>query len=219
MKLVVIQKDINNKDYLGHLEDIAELRPDLVCLGELATSGCLYDGGETEDIEALSKSFEKFDFGIFIGMPREVGGQFYNAYSYIFKGKIDYYHKINLFEPMNETKVYQSGEEVGLFETKHGRVGVAICYDLRFPEIFQKLKEKGADIILVPAAFPRIRISAWRKLLQERAIETELTVVGINAVGNDGTNEFGGSSMVITPDGKVTAQLDEINESIIEIEL
>ena len=129
------------------------------------------------------------------------------------------YHKINLFEPMNEPKVYLPGDEPGVFDTVHGEVGAAICYDLRFPELFATLKERGAQVIFVPAAWPRVRIDDWRRLLIERAKENGLPVVGVNCVGDDGVNEFGGSSMAVDAAGNVLVQAEETGETHIEVEL
>lgn len=219
MKIVIIQKDINNNEYLQYLEDIAELKPDLALLGELGLTGCLYNGGAGLTSSQLVSEFEKFPFIIGAGYPYRDGGNLYNRYALLNSNQFYAYDKINLFEPMNETAVYQAGDKIGYMATPLGQFGVAICYDIRFPELFDQLKKAGASLIIIPAAFPRVRIQAWRSLLIERAIQTKLTVIGINSVGDDGTNEFGGSSMVIAPDGRIIAQADEINESIIEVEL
>jgi len=96
---------------------------------------------------------------------------------------------------------------------------VAICYDLRFPEVFANLKAHGAEIIFVPAAFPRVRIDDWKNLLVQRARENRIKIVGINAVGDDGTNVFGGSTMVVDDNGHVEHQLDETTEQVIEVTL
>jgi len=138
---------------------------------------------------------------------------------YYYDGQYQLYHKINLFGPMNEDKVYSPGTEPGIFDTKFGKFGVAICYDLRFPEIFENLKAAGAEIIFLPAAFPRVRIQDWKDLLVRRAKDNELKIVGINAVGDDGTYEFGGSSMVVDSDGTILEQADETTETILEVNL
>ncbi len=76
---------------------------------------------------------------------------------------------------------------------------------------------RGARMIFVPAAFPRVRIDDFKELIVQRAIENSVYVVGINAVGNDGVNEFGGSSMVADPDGKLIAQADETTERVMDV--
>lgn len=219
MKLIIVQKDINDKNYVDHLDNIKDRNADLVCFGELGVSGCLYNGGQPVDHHQLIKTFNNYCFATMIGFPREINNKLYNSYLYSKGGTHHIYNKINLFEPMNEHNVYNPGDEPGLFDTEFGRLGIAICYDIRFPELFNTMKDKGVDKIFIPAAFPRARIRNWRELLVERAVQTNLLVIGINCVGDDGTNEFGGTSMVVAPDGKIIAQADEINETYIEVEL
>ncbi|MFH2050199.1 MAG: nitrilase-related carbon-nitrogen hydrolase, partial [bacterium] len=120
---------------------------------------------------------------------------------------------------MDEDKIYQPGNKPGLFVTEFGRFGVAICFDIRFPVIFTNLKKSTPDIIFIPAAFPRVRIDDWKELLIQRAIETETTIVGINSIGDDGTNEFGGSSMIVDSSGGILAQADESSETVLKVNL
>ncbi len=222
MKLSIVQKDIQNNDYYDFLEHLSDSDTDVVLFGELATTGCLYNGMENrkiEPVETLSEKFQKYSFSILLGTPRIANNKLYNSYISFGKSDVQIYDKVNLFEPMNEVEHFTAGEKPVLFDIDGKKIGVSICYDVRFPNHYDILKEMGADIIIIPAAFPRIRIDAWKELLIERAVQTKLTVVGINAVGDDGTNEFGGSSMVVAPDGSLIAQADEINETIIEVEL
>jgi predicted amidohydrolase len=219
VKLLLIQKDINNLDYRKFLDDAVSQDPDAVCFPELATSGCLYEGGEGVDFDTLTHTLSNYSFSVLIGFPREHEGRFYNSYAYIRDGEYQVYNKINLFEPMNEPNVYTPGETPGLIETQFGRLGVAICYDLRFPELFRQLADGGVKVIFVPAAFPRVRIADWQELIVQRALETGLHVVGINAVGDDGVNEFGGCSMVADPSGEILAQADETTEQVLAVEI
>ncbi len=222
MKLSIVQKNINDTNLIEVLDDLKETGADIVLFGELALTGCLYNGLEKrviQSVEDLSIVFQAYPFDVMIGLPRVANNKMYNSYIYFNKSNFQIYDKINLFEPMNETEHFNAGEKTVLFNSGSKKFGVSICYDIRFPKMYDQLKEKGADIILIPAAFPRVRIAVWKELLQERAMQTGLTIIGINAVGDDGTNEFGGTSMVIAPDGAIIAQADEINETIIEVEL
>lgn len=83
----------------------------------------------------------------------------------------------------------------------------AICYDLRFPELFRDLVCKGAETFIVSAAWPSARISHWRTLLVSRAIENQAYVLGCNAVGSQGGVELGGNSLIVNPNGEIVAEL------------
>lgn len=219
MKLRFLQKDINNSDWLSMLKEHDTPEVDLLCLGELATSGCLYKPRPFEDFASTIEKLKNIDTPVMLGLPRDTENGRRNSFVYYENGKTQIYNKLNLFPPMNEDQVYVPGEEPGIFDTVVGRTGVAICYDLRFPEVFEDLKAGGVKMIFVPAAFPRVRVDDWRQLLAERADQTGLPVVGINAVGDDGTFEFGGSTMIVKPGGEIAGQLDETSETYLDIEI
>lgn len=192
---------------------------DLVCFGELSSSGCLYERREVDELDSILKVLVAYDFSIFLGFPHRTEDGLHNSYMYYRNGNYTICDKINLFQPFNEHNVYRPGRQPGLVDTEFGRFGVAVCYDIRFPGLFRTLKEAGADKIFVPAAFPRVRISEWRKLLVQRASENSVWVIGINSVGNDGMNAFGGNSMVVSPKGNIMVQAGEVNEEVLEMEL
>ena len=222
MKLLLIQKDITNSDIKSILDDISESGADLVLFNELAPTGCLYSGAKKSDfpdIDSLPELCRSYPFEVMIGTPRWEGEMMFNSYIYFGKEKTSTYDKINLFEPMNEHLYYQPGQQSNIFETKYGTFGVTICYDVRFHNLFEGFKKASVDYILAPAAFPRVRINVYKNLLKEHAVHTGKTVIAINAVGDDGTHEFGGSTMVIDGNGNIIAQADEVNETIIEVEL
>jgi predicted amidohydrolase len=131
------------------------------------------------------------------------------------------YDKIHLFdvdlptgESWRESAVYSGGRDAVLVEgTPVGRLGLTICYDLRFPALFERLAEGGADVIAVPAAFtvPTGR-AHWQVLLRARAIESSLFIV---AAAQGGSHEDGratyGHSMVVDPWGEIVLDMGEGN--------
>jgi predicted amidohydrolase len=129
------------------------------------------------------------------------------------------YDKIHLFdvdlpsgESWRESAVYSAGKDVALVNgTPVGKLGLTICYDLRFPALFARLAEANADLISVPAAFtvPTGR-AHWHVLLRARAIEAGLFVVAAAQVGRhaDGRQTFG-HSLVIDPWGEVLLDMGE----------
>ncbi|NHB96220.1 deaminated glutathione amidase [Photorhabdus stackebrandtii] len=122
------------------------------------------------------------------------------------------YDKIHMFDvniddehgSYNESSVFQRGEHITVVDTPVGRLGMTICYDLRFPGLFQALREQGAELISVPAAFTRLTGKAhWEPLLRARAIENQCILLAPAQVGVHGTRQTWGHSMVVDGWGKV----------------
>lgn len=124
------------------------------------------------------------------------------------------YDKLHLFdvdlphgETYRESRLYQAGSEAVLAETPFGKIGMTICYDLRFPYLYRQLAEAGADIILVPAAFTvKTGEAHWHTLLKARAIETGCFVLAAAQTGLHDTGRYTyGHSLAIDPWGSVLA--------------
>jgi predicted amidohydrolase len=127
------------------------------------------------------------------------------------------YDKIHLFdvdlptgESWRESAMYDAGgEAVIVADTPVGKLGLTICYDLRFPELFQRLSEAGAEVIAVPAAFtvPTGR-AHWQVLMRARAIEAELFIVAAAQAGHheDGRDTYG-HSLVADPWGELLLEM------------
>jgi omega-amidase len=116
------------------------------------------------------------------------------------------YRKLHLFGPLGEGKWLQPGDSSTLLAGEWGPVGLSICYDLRFPELARRYALQGARLWLVPAQRPARRIRHWQTLLRARAIENQMFVVGVDAVGPSGGETFGGLSAVIEPWGEPVAE-------------
>ncbi len=122
------------------------------------------------------------------------------------KGRIlSKYSKIHLFSPAGEDKYFSSGSSPSVFESGGVKFGVAICYDLRFPELFHKYRMLGAECILVPAAWPCRRLSHWELFLRTRAVENRLYMAGINTTGRTPVDEYCGGSIAVSPGGDIIA--------------
>ena len=140
------------------------------------------------------------------------------------------YDKIHLFdvdlptgESWRESAIYRAGERAVVVEaTPIGRLGLTICYDLRFPELFSRLAEAGARAIAVPAAFtvPTGR-AHWEILLRARAIEAEVFVIAAAQSGRhaDGRETYG-HSLVVSPWGEVLLDMgDDTRVGFVEFDL
>jgi omega-amidase len=211
MKVRLVQKSITDLDIARHLDQAASAGVELVLFGELGGTGCLYSARSMPEIASWQKLSSKYRLDFMIGVAATEPEGLRNSYLYFSKGNCARYDKINLFPGMGEDKVYRPGIEKVIWNTPFGKTGVTICYDIRFPELYAELTRMGATTILVPAAFPRVRINHWKELLVQRARENRVRVIGINSVGDDGTNVFGGSSTIVEPDGSIRFQADETN--------
>lgn len=98
------------------------------------------------------------------------------------------------------------------------RVGLSTCYDLRFPELYRCLVDRGAEVFLVPAAWPMARVHAWTLLGQARAIEDQCVVVQCNTAGTHAGHEMGGRSQVVAADGTVLASAGD-DEDVLSVDV
>ncbi|WP_027855768.1 carbon-nitrogen hydrolase family protein [Marinobacterium litorale] len=115
-----------------------------------------------------------------------------------------------------ESERFEPGDDVATVDTPWGKVGLSICYDLRFAGHYQRLRALGAEILVVPSAFTRVTGEAhWEVLLRARAIETQSYVLGANQGGRHGpTRETWGHSMIVDPWGEVLACVEESGPGI-----
>lgn len=132
---------------------------------------------------------------------------------------VSHYNKLHLFDVdvgdahqrYRESDTYQAGHEVVTCDTPAGRLGITICYDVRFPALYQTLRENGANVIVVAAAFTQVTGKAhWETLLQSRAIETQSWIIASAQCGthSDSRNTYG-HSMVIDPWGTIAERLTD----------
>ena len=113
------------------------------------------------------------------------------------------YSKLHLFRLMDEHCHLAAGDAPALVETEFGKVGLGICYDLRFPELFRHYALAGATMMVLPAEWPHPRKMHWRTLIRARAIENQMFMIACNRVGEGGGNQFFGHSAIIDPYGEV----------------
>ncbi len=211
-----------NLEVLGNVFEISakfeqEVNHSLVVMPELFVTGYDYDS-----IRAASSQFpDGRVFKVIADKCREYGTWFYGSIPERDDGKIyntgvlfnprgeleEKYRKIHLFGPLGEKQVFARGETLSIANTPFGKLGLSICYDLRFAEQYVDMKRAGVDIFLVVAEWPVPRIDHWKHLLRARAIENQAFIVGVNRVGDDLSSTYGGNSAIYDPMGNAVVLL------------
>lgn len=138
------------------------------------------------------------------------------------------YDKLHLFDvdvddaqgSYRESEQFESGDEVVVAELPQCVLGLSICYDLRFPELYRRLSFLGANVMLVPAAFTyKTGEAHWQVLLQARAIENQCYIIAANQGGqHDSKRHTWGHSCIVNPWGEVIAQR-ELGEGVVVADL
>ncbi len=140
--------------------------------------------------------------------PRKTKEGFKNSCPIIsFKGELlGFYDKIHLFDL--ENKVLTSGDEPCVFNLDGMKVGLSVCYDLRFPRLFD-VYLNNADLIVNMAAWPSVRIKDYATLSAARALEGQVYFAGVNLCGAGAGVEYGGNSFFINPYGEIVSSLNK----------
>jgi predicted amidohydrolase len=208
--------DANLTYVCAALTRVADQGANLAVLPEMWSSGFAYRNlnklaqRTAGIVEVLLELSQKLKLVIVGSMPEPNGSKVFNTVYVLDNGRLGgVYRKLHLFSLLGEDRAFDNGDSWLLAETSIGKVGVIICYDLRFPELSRRLALEGADVICVPAQWPKPRQDHWRTLLRARAIENQLFVVACNACGSIGKLDFFGMSMIIDPKGEVLAEAGE----------
>jgi predicted amidohydrolase len=122
------------------------------------------------------------------------------------------YSKIHMFDAFDikESDFNQPGNELCLIDLDIGKIGVVICYDLRFPEMLRNMASKGMDILFAPAAFFMPRYDHWDILARSAAVQTVSYTVAVNQIGTIGKVGFVGRSQILNPSGITIAGVGDV---------
>ena len=194
-----------------------EKRPDVLLLPELWLQGFYpqpitdYADAEGEQVQSLlSRLALNYQVNIVGGtVARSHQGQVFNT-CYVFQrdGQLAAsYDKTHLFTPGGEHQAFTPGNKLVTFNLAGTKCGVAVCYDLRFPELCRSLALSGIQVLFIPAAWPLKRLRHWQILLQARAIENQIFIAACNAAGLDGSQQrLAGHSAIIDPWGEILTE-------------
>lgn len=209
MAIATGKPEVNEKAAQTLVSQAADQGADLLLLPELWSTGY--------DLQRASSYATPLDQGAFASMARMAkeyglylagtaleanpqGRPFNTAAMYDPNGQcVGTYQKIHLWAPLGEADHMTPGSTTPVFDLPWARVGLAICYDLRFPELWRRYALAGAEVVLIPAEWPVRRVEHWRLLLRARAVENQIFVMGCNRAGEDVDGAFGGYSAIVDP--------------------
>ncbi len=219
--------EANYKKALSSIDRALADNSNLLVLPELFLTGYGSSKGPTprnflDDImSSLQHNAKQKQLYISGTYSAEFQGHLYNTFFlYSSEGVLELtYQKIHLFGPMGETKFFQPGKHLKSVQCRLGHIGAAICYDLRFSEMFVNLRAKGVEIFIIPAEWPLERIAHWEILVKARAIEMQAFVLASNCVGAYGNFVFGGQSMIVDPLGNILCKGNSIEEGVFSAEI
>jgi len=201
-----------------YIQKASMAHADIIIFPEMTLTGFSMNtaqNGENETDSFTIQSFQalslKYTISIIFGVVIKDGEKALNrAYITDKAGKIlSFYSKIHPFSFSGEDRYFSSGDVLSTFEVENHTLGLSICYDLRFPELYGALAAT-CDIIINVANWPAKRIDHWNTLLKARAIENQIFVIGVNRTGQDGNNlDYVESSTIFNANGECLMPLEE----------
>jgi omega-amidase len=218
MKIAIISldqiwedKETNKRNCASYIDMASKNACDLIIFPEMTLTGFTMASGtfcenisDSPTIEFFKKQSENQKIDIIAGMILKENSSIYNC-SVLFQfnpDQISIYKKIHPFSYSGENNYYTNGTELVKSWIKEFDFGFTVCYDLRFPELFQALSKDVACIVNI-ANWPEKRADHWNALLKARAIENQIYMIGVNRTGLDGNgHNYIKSSVVYDADGK-----------------
>lgn len=214
-------KDFNMKNCERLIKKAKLKDVDLIIFPEMTLTGFSNDVKKISEeyensktITFFNKMSKNYNIGIIFGYVEKVGDEMFNKLGISLLGEIVLqYTKIHSFSFANEDIYYKDGNSLSSINLFGINIGVFICYDLRFPEVFQASSKKN-DVIIIIANWCKDRVEHWRTLLKARAIENQCYIIGVNRIGEGNGLLYEESSEIYSPQGKLIAG-DIKNEDLI----
>lgn len=236
MRVAAIQLELHDDEsYEARLARVRALiqraqGADLVLLPEMWTIGYFsfdaYRAGaeqlEERTVPALAAEACRLNAYLLTGsFPERDGDALYNTSVLLDpRGRVvAVYRKIHLFGyDSAEARLLTPGRAVVVAQTELGALGITTCYDLRFPELYRRLAERGAEVFLVASAWPYPRLEHWLLLTQVRALENLVFLAAANCTGVNRGSRLVGHSRIVDPWGVAIAQAGD-EEAIVTTEI
>lgn len=201
-------------------------RFDLLIFPEMTLTGFTMKAEKfAEEIDGTGTKYfihlaERLKTDLFAGIIERDGKNIYNSLTHfdsfgLIKAR---YRKIHPYSNAQEDKSYSAGEEIVVTKIDQVKIGLSVCYDLRFPELYRLYGKERVDILINIANWPIPRIEHWKTLLKARAIENQCFMVGVNRVGDDPADQYNGCSAVYDPMGNEIVMIEN-SEKIIKTEI
>jgi predicted amidohydrolase len=219
------EKERNLEAILARLEEAAAAGAELLVLPECAIPGYMWDSVEealpfAEEIpgpstETLEEACRSLGLHAVCGLIERVGDVIHNAAVLVGPdGLVGTYRKTHL-PFLGVDRFVVAGDELAVHETPIGRIGIEICYDLRFPEATRTLALRGADLIAHPTNFPMAARVQTELITVARAAENRVFLLTANRVGKERWAEFCGWSQIVDPYGRRLAEADGTEETLL----
>jgi predicted amidohydrolase len=223
------EKERNLETCLALLDEAAAAGAQLLVLPECAIPGYMFDSAEEAlpfaeetpgpSTEALAEACRRLDIHTVCGLLERDGDLLRNAAILVGPdGLIGTYWKTHL-PFLGVDRFVEPGDQLQVYDTPLGRIGLEICYDLRFPEVTRTLALKGAEIVAHPTNFPMAAKVQTEVITLARAAENRIYLLTANRVGKERRGEFCGQSQIVDPYGKRLAEAGETEEALLVAEV
>jgi omega-amidase len=233
MRIALAQSDIVWEDKTANLakaenfSSMAEAaKADIIVFPEMFLTGFTMstvrcaERLDGSSIHSMRKIAERFGIFIIFGMPTSQDNKYYNTL-FVLNRKGDiaaFYNKIHTFSFSGEHNAYANGKTQPIVNIDGASASTAICYDLRFPELFtHRADDKQVQFVI--ANWPRERDDHWRTLIKARALDSLSFLVAVNRVGKGNGLEYAGNSAVITPWGEIAGCCRQDVEELMTVEI
>lgn len=226
MDIVWEDKTANYRKAEQFLRDAKQKSIELLLFPEMSMTGFSMNiekiAEATEDVKTLAfftKLAKEYKIAVGIGYVEKAEEKAFNKYAIInTAGEVLLdYAKIHPFSFGEESSYYRSGNTIKWCQLYDFQVSSFICYDLRFPEVFQ-IASKKAELITIAANWPKERREHWLTLCRARAIENQCYLAVVNRVGDGNGLSYSGDSVIISPYGEIISELSS-KEGIIMAEI
>ena len=229
MEPILAEKERNLDACVARLEEAAAAGAELLVLPECAIPGYMFDSAEealpfAEEVpgsssDVLERESRRLGMHVVCGLLERDGDTLRNAAVLVGPdGLVGTYRKTHL-PFLGVDRFVVPGDELTVYDTPLGRIGVEICYDLRFPEVTRTLALKGADIVAHPTNFPIAAKVQTELITVARAAENRIYLLTANRIGKERSGEFCGWSQIVDPYGTRLAEASETEEALLVAEV